>query len=100
MSGSIARGGRKFLFSFRRRRFDEELQQEMLAHLALRARQLREQGVDAREADQIARREFGNATLLVDESREVWIWPWIESAWQDLRFGARQLTKTPGFAAI
>jgi predicted permease len=100
MSGSIARGWRKFLFSFRRRRFDEELRHEVLAHLELRARQLRQQGVDARDADQIARREFGNLTLLRETSRDVWLWPWLEGAWQDVWYGLRCLRREPGFALL
>jgi predicted permease len=98
-------GWRKLLFLTRRRRFDQEvfdqeIREEMQLHLELRARQLREQGTDPIEAEQIARREFGNLTLLREMSREVWIWPSLESAWQDLRFGARQFSRRPGFTVI
>jgi predicted permease len=91
---------RRFLFLFRRKRFDLELQQEMQFHLEQRTRQLREQGIDPLHARQTARREFGNMTLLRDASRDVWVWEWIESSCQDLRFGLRGLAKTPGFTAI
>jgi predicted permease len=100
MFKSIASGWRKLLFLSRRSRFHDQLQQEMFLHMELRARQLREQGIEAREADEIARRKFGNLTLLREESRDVWIWRWLENAWHDLRLGARQLGKSPGFAAV
>jgi predicted permease len=100
MFRSVASRWRKLLFLPRPSQFQRDLQQEMLLHVELRARQLREQGIESREADQIARREFGNLTLLREKSRDVWIWQWLETAWQDLRLGARQLAKSPGFATV
>jgi putative ABC transport system permease protein len=33
-------------------------------------------------------------------SREMWSFVWVETLWQDVRYGARTLRKNPGFAAI
>jgi putative ABC transport system permease protein len=32
--------------------------------------------------------------------REMWSFVWVETLWQDVRYGARTLRKNPGFAAI
>ena len=72
----------------------------MRLHLELRTRQLQEDGTNAVDAERIAWRDFGNLSLLRETSREVWSWRWIESIWQDLCFGARQLARQPGFALI
>ena len=49
------------------------------------------------EAEQTARREFGNIGLIEQRSREVWQWPTAESFLADVRFALRQLVKSPGF---
>jgi hypothetical protein len=45
-------------------------------------------------------RGFGNATLAREASRAVWIWPWLESLWQDAAYACRMLRREPGFAAV
>ncbi len=40
-------------------------------------------------------RAFGNATLAREDARGVWLSPWLESVWQDLRVGARLLCRSP-----
>src|SRR5258708_3674228 len=57
------------------------------------------EGMSRNEADQAARRSFGNATLLEERSREVWQLPWLESIGRDLKLVFRRLGKSPGFAA-
>src|SRR5262249_12825801 len=53
-----------------------------------------------REAWQRARREFGNTTAVMETSREVWGWTWLERLWQDAVYARRILTKHAGFTAI
>jgi predicted permease len=50
------------------------------------------------QAEQTARREFGNVALLQQRSREQWQWPALESLLADLKFTLRRLRKSPGFA--
>jgi predicted permease len=51
------------------------------------------------QAEQTARREFGNVTLMEQRSREVWQWLALESIFADLRLVFRRLKKSPGFTA-
>ena len=80
----------------RRRRYDE-LAEFIHEHLDERIDELLEEGLSRKEAEQAARREFGNVTRIEQASREVWQWPRLEAAWNDARYAARQLWRQPGF---
>jgi predicted permease len=84
----------------RRRRLYDELADEMRLHLEERTEQLMSEGMSRNEAEQAARRAFGNRTVLEERSREVWQWPLFESIWADVRYAVRQLRKSPGFTAV
>jgi len=84
------------LFS-RRRRYDD-LSVSIQEHLQEKTEELMETGLSPEEAMQRARRDFGNITLIEEQSREAWQWPAVESVWADMRYGLRQLRKAPVFA--
>ena len=82
---------------FSRRRRYEDLTVSINEHIAERAEELMDGGMSKVEAEQTARREFGNISLIEQRSREVWQWPTAESFLADARFAMRQLVKSPGF---
>ncbi len=81
----------------RRRRYDD-VAVSIQEHIAERTEELMDDGMPQQEAEQRARREFGNPTLIEQHSREVWQWPALESILADLRLTFRRLRKAPGFA--
>jgi predicted permease len=86
------------LFS-RRRRYDE-LSESIREHLDEKIADLMDRGMTSEEAEQVARREFGNVTLIEQRSREVWQWPTLESLWADTKHVLRRLRRAPLFTAI
>jgi macrolide transport system ATP-binding/permease protein len=82
---------------FRKQQYSE-LAESIREHLEEKIEDLMEHGMTQDQAERIARREFGNVTLIEQRSREVWQWPALESILADLRFALRQLRKAPGFA--
>jgi putative ABC transport system permease protein len=85
---------------FSRRRLYNDLSEEIHEHLEEKIEELVASGMPRKEATAAARREFGNLTLIEDDSRAVWRWPLIENLLMDLHFGLRMLTKNPGFTAV
>ncbi|MGB7196961.1 MAG: ABC transporter permease [Acidobacteriaceae bacterium] len=84
---------------FSRRRLSADLSEEMQQHLEEKIEALIAGGMPREEAVHAARRAFGNATLIEQRSREVWMWPLLESICADIKFALRQLHKSPGFTA-
>src|SRR2546429_3199607 len=88
----------KHLFS--RRRLYDDLSEEIHEHLEEKIEELVASGMPRKEAATAARREFGNVTLMEEDSRAVWQWSSMESFFMDFRYGLRQLRKNPGFTAV
>src|SRR5260370_16704688 len=86
-------------FDFWKRR-DQDLEDELQAHLRMAAQDRRERGEPAGEAEDAARRELGNALLIKEVTRSIWGWAWLERVIQDLRFTCRTLTKDLGFTPV
>src|SRR5277367_1131390 len=82
-----------------RRRLYNDLSAEMQQHLEEKIEELVSMGMTRKEAAYVARRAFGNVTLIEDDSRSVWRWPSIEGFFADVRFALRTLRKNHGFTA-
>jgi predicted permease len=84
---------------FSRRRLYNDLSGEIREHLEEKIEELVASGMSRKEAAHAARRQFGNVTLMEEDSREVWRWPSVESFFADLRYAFRMLRKSAGFNA-
>src|SRR5207244_882644 len=70
---------------FRQRRLNDEIDEELASHIE----EATEQGRSAEEA----RRAFGGALRLREQSRDIKLLPWLDALAADVVFGWRQLKK-------
>src|SRR5262245_27515336 len=77
-----------------------ERDDEFAFHRSLAEREHLQLGADPRHAHHAAKREFGNATYLKEEIRQMSALRWADAFRQDLRFALRTLRKSPVFAAV
>src|ERR1700730_8001617 len=85
--------------SWRQKKREGELEEEVRSHLEMAAGERVARGAHRQEAEQAARREFGNVGLVKEVTREMWGWGSLERLIGDLSFGMRMLAKSPGVAA-
>ena len=76
--------------------FDEE----MNTHLEMLAEKYQREGMTARQALRAAKRQFGNTTLLSQKQRESRTTMFFSNVWRDVRYGTRQLARTPVFTIV
>ena len=85
---------------FSRRRNYNDLSDEMQQHLEEKIEELVAAGMPQKEAAAAARREFGNMSLLEEDSRDVWRWLSFENFLADVRYGLRMLRHNPVFTTV
>ena len=81
-----------------KRRFDEQLREELQAHLDALTQENIRGGMTAEEARAAALREFGGVEQIKEIYRQQRGLPFLDVALQDLRFALRGLVRRPGFA--
>jgi predicted permease len=82
------------------RRADVAFDEEMNTHLEMLAEKYQREGMTAREAIRAAKRQFGNTTLLRQRQRESRTTMFFSKVWRDVRYGTRQLARTPVFTIV
>src|SRR3954468_6788160 len=85
---------------FARRRMEIELEKELLFHFEAQVADKMRAGLPESEARRLTRLEFGGIDQIKEDCRESRGTLWLESIVQDVRYGLRQLWKSPGFAII
>ena len=86
---------RKLGWLAKRHRKEHELREELEFHLAEEAEERRAMGLTEDQARFAARRELGNITRVVEDTRAAWGWIMLEQVGQDLRYAVRTLIRTP-----
>ena len=90
----------RLLALVRKRRLDDELEGEILAHLEMSELDAIAAGLPPEEARREARRGFGGIEQMKEDHRDHRSARWVENLLRDVRYGLASLARDPGFAAI
>jgi hypothetical protein len=90
----------RFAALFHKRRLEEGLEEELRSHLEMAVELNLRNGMSPEEAHREAFLSFGGVAQTKEIYREQRGLPMLETALQDVRYGLRMLSKTPGFTAV
>jgi hypothetical protein len=88
---------RRVRYLFRQRQIEADMAEELETHREMARDRALKAGDAGPDASAASRRVMGNVTLAREDARAEWIAPWLESVWQDLRYGVRHLLAHPAF---
>jgi predicted permease len=90
----------RFVAQFRKWDLDQELEDEILAHLELAESEAIAAGLSPQDARIEARKRFGGIAQMKEDHLDSRGVRWMENLLRDFRYGLAALAHDPGFAAI
>ena len=91
---------RRLGYWLRGRRAAADLEDELQFHREHGRTRSPQRGETAPDAARVARRAMGNTLLAREDARAVWVAPWLDGLWQDVRHGVRSLRRSPGLVIV
>jgi predicted permease len=85
---------------FHKKRAEQEMDEELRFHLEKQIEQNVAKGMTPEEARYAALRQFGSVEAVKEECRQNRATYFLETLFQDIRFGVRQLRRNPGFTIV